>query len=120
MALGVAALGAVGAAVYRNRVVDELPTGAPADVAHDSLAGAMQAIGGLPEQLRAGALVTAREAFVAGFTTIAVVSAVMMTGDAVLVVRALRHVPPTGGDTAPADAGFVAGGGTAKISSVRR
>ena len=39
-----------------------------------------------------------------------------MAGIAVLVVRGLRHVPPTGGDTAPADEAET----PAEISSVRR
>jgi MFS transporter, DHA2 family, multidrug resistance protein len=95
-ALGIAVLGSVMTAVYRTQVTDSLPAGAPA-AAHDSLASATQAATSLPDQAGAAVLAAAHHAFVDGLHTVAVISAVILTGVAVLLATTLRHLPAIGG-----------------------
>ncbi|GGO60979.1 MFS transporter [Nonomuraea cavernae] len=84
-ALGIALLGSVITAVYRNEVSSSLP---PA--ARDSLTTAVAVADGLPERLAAELLGTARAAFVEGFHLAAAISAGLMTGIALLIVTLLR------------------------------
>ncbi|MFI0374023.1 MFS transporter [Actinomadura sp. 1N219] len=97
-ALGVAVLGSVGAAFYRHGVDGAVPAGAPpaaADAAGDTLGGAVEVAGRLPEQPRAELLDTAREAFVQGMAANAVIGAALMAGTAVAVMILLRdHAAP--------------------------
>jgi DHA2 family multidrug resistance protein-like MFS transporter len=91
-ALGIAALGSVGTAVYRGKVA------APAGEARDSLAGAVAVAGRLPDRLGAPLLDSARAAFTSGMHVAAGISAVLLVVVAVVVATLLRHVG-TGGDT---------------------
>jgi MFS transporter, DHA2 family, multidrug resistance protein len=98
-ALGIAALGSVGTAVYRARLGATLPDGVPADAArsaHDTLAGATTAAQGLPEQVGAALLHAARVAFTDGLHVAASISAVLILLLAVFVLTGLRGVPPIG------------------------
>ncbi|TDB81305.1 MFS transporter [Actinomadura sp. KC216] len=85
VALGVAGLGSLGTAAYR----DQMPADAPAAV-RDTLAGAVAA--GTDGAL----LTTAREAFTTGLTTAATAGAVLTAAVAVLAVLTLRQVRPAG------------------------
>ncbi|MEV6110459.1 MFS transporter [Streptomyces sp. NPDC051940] len=90
-ALGIAVLGTIGTAVYRLR----LPDGVPA-AARDTLAGADALARGTGGEAGERLLTAARTAYTSGMHVAAVIAAVLLTGVAVLVVRLLRHVPPTG------------------------
>jgi len=91
-ALGIAALGSIGTANYRAELAGTLPAGAP-PAAADTLAGATTAAAALPEPLAGAVLGAARAAFTSGFHTVALISAVLLAGVAVITVRRLRHVP---------------------------
>jgi DHA2 family multidrug resistance protein-like MFS transporter len=91
-ALGIAALGSLGTAVYRGRVT--VPAGVPADAARatrDTLAGATTAAGRLPDRLGTGLLDSAREAFTGGMHVAAAVSAILLVVVAVVVATLLRN-----------------------------
>ncbi|GAA2632365.1 MFS transporter [Dactylosporangium fulvum] len=96
-ALGIAALGSLGAAVYRG-VVD-LPAGlstqAEAD-ARDTITGATTAAASLPDDAAAAVLSAARDASTTGMHVVAAVSAVLLLALALLTLRMLRHLPPLG------------------------
>jgi DHA2 family multidrug resistance protein-like MFS transporter len=95
-ALGIAVLGSVGTAIYRDRVADNLPAGIPpaaARAARDTLTGATHAAQGLPEQVAAALLAAAREAFTGQVRATAVLAAAGFASVAVLIAALLRHVP---------------------------
>jgi DHA2 family multidrug resistance protein-like MFS transporter len=98
-ALGIAALGSIGTAVYRTQLADTIPTGTlaqAAQAARESLAGATAAAGQLPDQLAAVLLAVAREAFTSGLHAVAAVAAVVAAGVAILILTTLRDLPPIG------------------------
>jgi DHA2 family multidrug resistance protein-like MFS transporter len=102
-ALGIAALGSLGTAVYRGRIT--VPAGVPADAARaarDTLAGATAAAGRLPARTGAPLLDSAREAFMTGMHLAAAVSAVLLVVVAAAVAVLLRSVRPAG-ETPPAE-----------------
>ena len=102
-ALGVATLGSLGTAVYRNLMT--VPAGIPAgaaDTARASLAGAVSVAGQLPETLGAELLGSARQAFAAGLNTVATLGVVVFVALAVIAATLLRHVRPS--EEAPAGA----------------
>jgi DHA2 family multidrug resistance protein-like MFS transporter len=95
-ALGIAILGSIGVAVYRGRLADAVPAGVPpeqAETARDTLGGATEVAGQLPDQLGAALLDTAREAFTQGLQVTAVTGVVVLTGLALLTAVLLRGVP---------------------------
>jgi DHA2 family multidrug resistance protein-like MFS transporter len=95
-ALGIAVLGSIGVAVYRGRLADAVPAGVPpeqAETARDTLGGATEVAGQLPDQLGAALLDTAREAFTQGLQVTAVTGVVVLTGLALLTAVLLRGVP---------------------------
>ncbi len=96
-AFGLAALGSIGAAVYDSQFTppSQIPVHA-ADAARESLADAVVAARDLPADLAGALLAPAREAFVSGLHLIAAMSAAILAVVAVLIVRLLRAVPPTG------------------------
>lgn len=94
-ALGIAALGSVMAAVYRATATATLPAGTPAS-ARESLLGAVQAAAGLPGSLSVAVRDAGRQAFIHGLHTIALISAVLLAGIAVLLAATLRRVPAVG------------------------
>ncbi|MEV1295922.1 MFS transporter [Pseudonocardia sp. NPDC049635] len=99
ISLGVAVIGSVGIAAYRDRiggsVPDELPTGAAA-MASDSVDGALATAGQLDGPLGEQLLTAAQNAFTGGLNAAALVSAVIAVLAAVIAATRLRHVPPTG------------------------
>lgn len=98
-AVGIAALGSIGAAIYRHQIAGSIPAGIPAQAAQatrDTLAGATAAAQHLPHELAAALLTPAREAFTSGMHITAAISAVLLIGVAVLTVSLLRHVRPSG------------------------
>ena len=92
-ALGLAILGTVGTAVYRDRTADAFPDEVPADAAgtaSDTLAGAVAVADRLPLHA-ADVLQPAREAFTQALQVAATVSGVLVVAAAVIVVRLLRQ-----------------------------
>jgi len=94
-ALGIALLGSVGIAVYRNRVADALPAGLPPgapEAARDTLGGAVGVADRLPGPLGAELLDASREAFTQALQLTAAASAALAAGTAVVVLVLLRDV----------------------------
>jgi DHA2 family multidrug resistance protein-like MFS transporter len=92
-ALGLAILGTVGTAVYRDRTADAFPADVPADAAgtaSDTLAGAVAVADRLPLHA-ADVLEPAREAFTHGLQAAATVSGLLVIAAAVMVARILRQ-----------------------------
>ncbi|TDD70797.1 MFS transporter [Actinomadura darangshiensis] len=93
-ALGMAVLGSVLNAVYRN--VLDLPAGLPAPAAgaaRDSIAGALQSAADLPAALAAQVAAAARSAFVDGMHAALLCSAGFAALVAVFALVTLRNVP---------------------------
>ncbi|MFJ8249276.1 MFS transporter [Streptomyces sp. NPDC094466] len=102
LALGVAVLGSLATAVYRDRVDDTLPAGVPsevADVAGDSLAGAVSSAQRMP----AGWLDHAKEAATSGMNTAMIVAAACTLLLSFLSAVVLRRVGVIGGDAPESD-----------------
>ncbi|MFJ7912158.1 MFS transporter [Kitasatospora sp. NPDC096204] len=102
--LGIALLGAAGAAVYRHRLDGALPAGVDGEAARaaqDTLGGAVTVAGHLPGRVGADLLETARSAFTDGLHVAAVVGLVFALGAAALAYRLMRHLPAAH-TTAPA------------------
>jgi len=96
-ALGIAVFGSIGVALYRGRLADGIPAGVPpeqAEVARDTLGGANNVAGQLPDSLGASLLESARDAFTAGLQVTAVTGAVLLAALAVLLAILLRDVRP--------------------------
>ncbi|HET9725183.1 MAG TPA: MFS transporter [Actinomycetota bacterium] len=94
-ALGIAVLGSIGVAVYRDRVADAVPAGVPpeeADAARDTLGGALQTVETLPGELGARLLDAAQQAFTQGLQVAAVVAAALAMGTAVLAALLLSRM----------------------------
>lgn len=93
IAAGVALLGSLTTAIYRTAV--EAQPGLHRSVAEpygDSLSGATS----VADQLPAGALRHAQDAFTGGLNTAAVAAGVAVAAAAVACFRTLRHIPPIG------------------------
>ncbi|MFJ2777400.1 MULTISPECIES: MFS transporter [unclassified Kitasatospora] len=94
--LGIALLGAAGAAVYRSHLDGALPAGLDgeaAGAARDTLGGAVTVAAHLPGQLGTDLLGTARAAFTDGLHVAAVVGLVFAVGAAALAYRLMNHLP---------------------------
>jgi DHA2 family multidrug resistance protein-like MFS transporter len=94
-ALGIAALGSLGTAVYRTTI--DLPAGLPARAAtdaRDTITAATATAPTLPPDLADALLHAARTASTTGMHVVAALSAVLLLGLAVLTFRMLRHLPP--------------------------
>jgi DHA2 family multidrug resistance protein-like MFS transporter len=94
-ALGIAVLGSLGMAVYRNQVTGALPAGISpeaAEAARDTLGGALAVAGQLPGQIGAALLEAAHQAFVQGLRLTALIGAVVMVGLAILTATMLWNV----------------------------
>jgi DHA2 family multidrug resistance protein-like MFS transporter len=94
-ALGLAVLGSLGIAVYRNQVAAALPPGISPEVVQavqETLGGAAAVATQLPEQLGTALLSTAHQAFVQGLQLNAVIGVISFIGLAILTVTLLRHV----------------------------
>ncbi|HUG65001.1 MAG TPA: MFS transporter [Gaiellaceae bacterium] len=97
-ALGIAILGSVAAAIYRDEMAQAVPAGVPADataVAQDTLGGAVEVGSALPSSLGAELLDAARESFTQGLQVAAVSSAAIAAGTALMAAVLLRHIRPS-------------------------
>ncbi|MCO1659068.1 MFS transporter [Pseudonocardia humida] len=102
VSVGIAVLGSVGTAVYRNHVADSVPAGLPPEAAAataDGLPAAVAAAERLPGQLGTALLEPARAAFTSGLNAAAALTAALALTLAVVAVTVLRHVRPVGADT---------------------
>ena len=94
-ALGIAVLGSIGTAIYRGQVLDAVPAGVPpeaAEVARDTLGGAVGVADQLPGPLASSLLEGARDAFTQGLQFSAVIGMVIVLAVAGLVMTFLRDV----------------------------
>ncbi|MFI0470299.1 MFS transporter [Saccharopolyspora sp. 5N102] len=101
IALGIAGLGSVVTAVYRNEIDDALPAEVPesvADAARDTLAGANAVAGNLPGPVTTQLLEQAREAFTRGLNLAGGIAAGIVAVLAVTAIVLLRHAPSGGQD----------------------
>lgn len=97
VALGVAVLGTVGTAVYRDRMAGTVPGEVPtqeAASARRSLPDAMATADSLPDRLHDLLLDPARAAFTHGLNTIGGISALLVAALALLAVRLLPRTRP--------------------------
>lgn len=98
-ALGLALLGSLGIAIYRSQLTATLPAGITpevAEVARETLAGAVTAAAQLPDALGASLLTAAQQAFVQGIHLNALIGVVGFAGLAVLTATMLRAIEPHG------------------------
>ena len=98
-ALGLAVLGSLGVAVYRSQVAAAMPPGVSSEVAEavlETLGGAVNVVGQLPDQIGAALLSTARQAFVQGLQLNALIGVIGFVGLVILTAIMLRHVRPHG------------------------
>ncbi|WP_330186438.1 MFS transporter [Dactylosporangium sp. AC04546] len=94
-ALGIAALGSLGTAVYRATI--DLPPALPPSVvadASDTVTAATSVASTLPAGVGEALLHAARVASTTGMHVVAAVAAALLFGLAVLVLRTLRHLGP--------------------------
>lgn len=94
-ATGIAVLGSIGTAIYRNRVSAGMPDGIPAEAAataRDTLGGAVAEAQNLPGELGAVLLNTAKNAFVDGLHFASVAAAIALAILAILAFS-LRKPP---------------------------
>jgi DHA2 family multidrug resistance protein-like MFS transporter len=93
-ALGIAVLGSIGVAVYRNELADAVLAGVPpaqAASASDTLGGALEVADTLQEQPAAALLDTAQEAFTQGLQIAALTGAAVAVATAVMAAVFLRR-----------------------------
>ena len=96
-ALGIAILGSIGTAVYRRMMADAVPEGVSSEAteaARGTLGGAMGVAEGLPIQLGADLLATARQAFTQALELTAVICAIVALATAIIAGVLLRRVQP--------------------------
>ncbi len=100
-ALGIAVLGSVGVAIYRSGITAGLPAGLPPDaaqVARDTLGGAVGVAEALPADTATALLDTARAAFVTGLQLSSAIAAGIAAVIAVVAAVALRESGPPAAD----------------------
>jgi MFS transporter, DHA2 family, multidrug resistance protein len=93
-ALGVAILGSVATAVYRNDVAEALPADTPpaaAEAARDTLGGAVDAADTAPAGLSAELFGSAQDAFVLALQVVAAISAAIAVTVAIVTASLLRR-----------------------------
>lgn len=103
-ALGMAVLGSIGTAVYRDEVTGAVPAGVPQGALHtirETLGGATAVAGQLPGQTGGAVLQAAREAFTSGMHAAALTAAILMAAAAILSSAALRSVRAGSHDAEP-------------------
>ncbi|MET9594721.1 MFS transporter [Streptomyces sp. NPDC006516] len=107
-AVGLATLGTLGSAVYRNNLEGSVPDGLPAvaeDAARETLAAAVMVAGELPGATGDALLTAAREAFTDGLNAAALAGAGVLLLASLLVVLLLRGAagPAVAGASEAAD-----------------
>jgi DHA2 family multidrug resistance protein-like MFS transporter len=105
-ALGIAIFGSIGVAIYRSAIAGALPPGLPAetaDVARDTLGGALEVATALPDNLAPALIDAAQGAFLQGLHIGAVISAVGSLALALLVFTRLRKVQVSSSDESHLD-----------------
>ncbi len=109
-ALGIAVLGTLGTAVYRNEIVDAIPTGVPsgvADAARDTLGTAEAVAADLPNGLGVSLLDAARDAFTQALQVTAAIGTVIVLGLAILIATMLGRSQKEPDSEAGVDLGVV-------------
>ncbi len=94
MALGIAVVGSIGAAIYRQHLGESLPAGltpTQVAVASDTLGGALGVIQRLPPALGDAVLVAVQQGFADALHVNALIGALIMAGTAVLTAIYLRQ-----------------------------
>jgi MFS transporter, DHA2 family, multidrug resistance protein len=94
-ALGIAVLGSIGTAIYRNDVAEAIPAGIPAgaaEAATDTLGGAVAVAGQLPDRLSEALLDAAHAAFTRGLRLTTAIAAIVAAAVAVLAASMLRGI----------------------------
>jgi MFS transporter, DHA2 family, multidrug resistance protein len=97
-ALGIAILGSIGTVVYRMNMSDSIAPAVPrevAEVARDTLGGALSVAAQLPDHTGTMLLGMARASFSRGLQITAVTSGILVLTVAVLVAILLRNVRPS-------------------------
>jgi DHA2 family multidrug resistance protein-like MFS transporter len=95
-ALGIAILGSLGTVIYRSELAQSMPAGVPpkvADVARDTLGGAVAVAAELPAPLGTMLLEAAQASFVDGLHLVAAVAAIVALAAALLAASLLWRVP---------------------------
>ncbi|MCY0937606.1 MFS transporter [Streptomyces sp. H34-S4] len=95
VAAGIAILGSIGTAVYRDQI--SVPDGLSADTAEAAREGIANAVALVPQLSgpQSGELLTsAREAFTSGLNVVGALAAVLFVGLAALAWHWFRHMPP--------------------------
>ena len=91
VALGIAALGSLGSAIYRSDItVPRQVPSAEAETVRGGVEGALATAQGLPGALGGEVLTAARVAYTSGLNAVGIVCAVLVAGTAVLAVTVLR------------------------------
>lgn len=97
MALGIAVIGSIGAAVYRYRMLELMPSGLSdhqREVASDTVGGALGLASHLPDGLAAAVMSAVQVSFTQALQTNALIGAVVMLGAVWLTGRYLAAVRP--------------------------
>ena len=121
-AVGIAAFGSIGIAIYRGAMADAVPASVPleaANAARDTLGGAIDVAAQLPGQLGPVLVDVARDAFTQGFHVAAVISAVGSIGLAILIATVLRNARLEDGSEDEADLELEGVGESAALDGVR-
>lgn len=95
MALGIAVIGSVGAAVYRQGMAEHMPAGLSAQQAEavaDTLGGALGIVGQLPPELAEPLLGIVQSAFAQSLHANALIGGAIMAAAAILTAVCLREV----------------------------
>ncbi|MEV4620111.1 MFS transporter [Asanoa sp. NPDC049573] len=113
VAAGIAALGSIGAALYRSQV--DLPDNLPARAAAaaDSVTAAAAVSANLPAPIGRELLEAARQASTSSFQLVAALAGLLIAALAVLAAWSLRHVPSS---AAAGDGGVQAGFASASLN----
>ena len=97
-ALGIAVLGSIGTAVYRDQITHTMPSGVPieaVEAARSTLGAALSAANRLPAPLGPDLIEAARNAFTHSLELISIICALIASFAALVVVIVVRRSQPT-------------------------